>query len=246
MRLLFLIVMLTALPLAAAAEDRLVRLAAPQALIDTGVFKYILPRFSLKTQVRVQLVPENDAPQIAFGTEGRPLFQQSDTVWHMAVHDPEHPGTKRFSDWLTGEIGQNTIMAYAPDGSALFTPPQVQEREAAVIEFDGDAGLGHKVARSKCTRCHVVDDQTRGAGIGSTPSFAVLRSLGDWQDRFQIFYVLNPHPAFTIIEEVTPPFDESRPSPIVPIELTLDEVEHVLAYVAAMEPADLGAPLSID
>lgn len=246
MRILFIIAMLIALPLSAVAEDRLVRLAAPQVLVDTGVFKYILPRFSLKTQVRVQLVAEGEAPQITFGADGRPLFQQGDTVWSMTVHDAAHPGTKRLADWLTGEIGQSTILAYAPEGEALFSPPQAQAREAVVVTFDGDAGLGHKVARSKCTRCHVVDEETRGAGIGSTPSFAVLRSLGDWQDRFQIFYVLNPHPAFTIVEDVTPPFDESRPSPIVPIELTLDEVEHVLAYVAAMAPADLGAPLSID
>lgn len=242
----FVLMFMLLLPMQALAEDRLVRLSAPQALIDTGVFKYILPRFSLKTQVRVELVGAADSPHMSLGDTGRALFQQGDTIWHMAVALPDHPGTKRLADWLTGDVGQNTILAYAPDGATLFSAPAPQERKTVAVEMDGDAVMGHKVARTKCTRCHAVDDATRGAGIGSTPSFSVLRSLGDWQDRFEVFYVLNPHPAFTIIDEVTPPFDVTRPSPIVPIELTLDEVEAVLAYVAAMAPADLGAPLAID
>ena len=71
----------------------------------------------------------------------------------------------------------------------------------------------------------------------------MLRSLPDWADRFDAFYALNPHPAFTQVEGVSEPFPENRPSPIVPIEMTLDEVEAVRAYVATMKAADLGAPL---
>lgn len=244
MRYLALILSLLVLPSAAMADERLVRLSAAQALIDTGVLKYALPRFSLKTQVRVDLVPETGDPQIVLGDAGRPLLQQGDRLWSVAVMDPEHPGTARLADWLTGEIGQNTLTAYAPEGTPLFTAPQVQDRAVASLEMDGDAALGHAVALAQCTRCHAVDKNTRGSGIGSTPSFAVLRSLDDWQDRFEVFYVLNPHPAFTIVTDVTPPFDESRPSPIVPIEVSLDEVEHLLAYVADLAPADLGAPLA--
>ena len=245
MRYLIVILVLV-LPLQALADDRLVRLAAPQALVETDLFKYILPRFSLKTQVRVELVSPADTPHMLLGDSGRALFQQGETVWHMQVALPDHPGTARLADWLTGEVGQNTILAFAPDGAPLFTARAPVEQQTVALEMDGDAVLGHKVALAKCTRCHAVDEATRGAGIGSTPSFAVLRSLGDWEDRFQVFYVLNPHPAFTIIDEVTPPFDATRPSPIVPIQLTLDEVEAMLAYVAAMPPADLGGPLVVD
>lgn len=71
----------------------------------------------------------------------------------------------------------------------------------------------------------------------------MLRSLPDWEERFAAFYALNPHPSFTIIEDVTPPFPADRPPPLVPIRLTLDEVEAVLAYVTAMDAAELGAPL---
>ena len=82
-------------------------------------------------------------------------------------------------------------------------------------------------------------------GIGSTPSFFVLRALKDWDIRFQTFYSLNPHPSFTQIAEVTEPFPVDRPSPIVPVELTLDEFDAILAYVSALKPADLGAPLQL-
>ena len=71
----------------------------------------------------------------------------------------------------------------------------------------------------------------------------MLRSLGDWEERFGAFYVLNPHPAFTQIPEVTAPFPIDRPSPIAPIELSIEELEAVMAYVALLDAADLGAPL---
>jgi hypothetical protein len=119
----------------------------------------------------------------------------------------------------------------------------VQEAAAPVVEVAGDAVLGRDVAKLKCARCHAVDDATRMTAIGSTPSFFVLRSFGDWETRFTLFYRLAPHGAFTQVAEVTAPFPEDRPSPIVPIEMTLEEVEAVTAYVAGLPVADLGKPL---
>lgn len=221
------------------ADDRLVRLHAPEALVETGLMQHILPRFSLKTSVRVEMVPEPEA-QIVLGAEGRALFEGAGRIWHMEIRDASHPGTERFAEWLTSEVGRNTVIGFAPDGDALFAPPTAPERAVAEIEYYGDPELGHAVSVAKCTRCHAVDEATRGAGIGSTPSFAVLRSLDDWEGRFAAFYALNPHPAFTQVEDVTLPFPPERPSPIVPVELTLDEVEAILAYVAGMGATDLG------
>ena len=79
--------------------------------------------------------------------------------------------------------------------------------------------------------------------MGSTPSFPLLRTFSDWDERFESFYVLKPHAAFTQIEGVTPPFDIERPSPIVPMEITLEDLEAITAYVAIIAPADLGAPI---
>ena len=79
--------------------------------------------------------------------------------------------------------------------------------------------------------------------IGSTPSFALLRTFEDWDYRFQAFFALKPHPAFTQVAEITEPFPEDVPSPIVPVEITLDDLDAILAFVATIAPADLGAPL---
>ncbi len=241
MRALILLVLFA--PGLALANDKPVRLHAPDALIETGLLKFVLPRFTLKTQVRIEIVPNPDEADLVLGSEGRAVFQGPNQLWKLDTRNEAHSGSKRLSDWLGSDVGQRTIASYAPDGAALFGAPQVEERVVAAVTPSGDAALGHKVSREKCTRCHAVDDATRGWGIGSTPSFGVLRALPDWEDRFSAFYALKPHPAFTQIADVTEPFPIDRPSPIAPVELTLDEVEAMLAYVSSMPAADLGKPL---
>ena len=54
MRIIMLIFFMVSLPISVLADERLVRLYAPEALIDTGMMRHILPRFTLKTQVRVE------------------------------------------------------------------------------------------------------------------------------------------------------------------------------------------------
>ena len=238
-----LIVLLIFWPGALWADDKLVRLYAPEPLIDSGLFKHILPRFSLKTQVKVQQVAVSDEADVAFGDMGRPVFTGLGQTWSMELNSPQHLATKRFADWLLSDIGQRTVVSFAPNGDAPFSPPGPVIRETVEVTIDGDAVAGHRVSREKCTRCHAVDDATKGWGIGSTPSFAVLRALPDWEARFEAFYVLNPHPAFTQITNLTPPFPVNRPSPISPIELDLDELSALMAYVAGMDAADLGNPL---
>ncbi len=242
MRVWLLILALAVLPFKAVAQDRAVRLFAPEPLVASGLLDYILPRFRLKTQVQVEVVNDPAAAQMVLGEDGTPLFEGAGAVWSMQVTD-QTEWTAKLADWLTGEVGRNTVTSYAPEGEALFTLPKPKEREVAAFVPDGDAALGLEVSRLKCGRCHAVEEGGALRSIGSTPSFMVMRAFPDWVDRFMGFYALNPHPAFTQIEGVSPPFDEARPSPIVPMEMTLDEVDAVLAYVAAMEAADLGAPL---
>jgi mono/diheme cytochrome c family protein len=231
------------LPVAGWAEDRLVRLYASPALVETGVLKYALPRFSLKTQVRVTLAETPSEADLLIHDQGSALFHGAGQIWRLEQRRDGHLGTDRLAAWLTSEVGQRTVLAYAPDGETLFTVPASEAATTAELSFDGDPVLGKRVSQERCIRCHVVDDDVR-RGIGSTPSFAVLRSLDDWEERFSVFYVLNPHPSFTQIADVSAPFDPNRPSPIVPVELTLTEVEAIVAYVAGIAPADLGAPLA--
>lgn len=102
---------------------------------------------------------------------------------------------------------------------------------------------GERLARFHCGRCHVVAAEGGIGGIGSTPSFAALRAMEDWEDRFTGFWALPPHPSFTQVEGVTPPFREDYPATIAPVELTLDEVEAITEHARTIPPADLGAPV---
>ena len=243
MRAVFLIALLTVWPVLVSANDKLVRLAATEGLIESGLLGHILPRFTLKTQVRVEVTDNIQDADLVFGPVGPALFQSADDVWHMDIRSPDHRGTRRFADWLNSEIGQRTIYGYAPEGVALFSPPLTRSVEVAAVTLEGDAELGLEISRTQCARCHAINEAGRKNDIGSSPSFYVLRSLPDWQERFEAFYVLNPHPSFTQIADVTEPFPADRPSPIVPVELTLEDLDAVLAYVSALAAADLGSPL---
>lgn len=103
-----------------------------------------------------------------------------------------------------------------------------------------DFAPGEKLTLFHCGRCHVINDRNRYGGIGSTPSFGALRTLADWEDRMRAFYALAPHPAFTQIEGVTPPFDPARPSPIHPLQLTEEDLERIVAFTRTIPPKDLG------
>lgn len=240
MRMLVLILAL--LPGLAMADDKRVVFYAPPALVESGLIKHIAPRFSLKTQVRVEMTEDPAEADLLLGMDGRALFSGLGQTWHMDLRG-DGKGAQRFADWLTSDVGRRTVQSFAPEGEALFTAPQVQERVMAKVEMTGDAIAGRGVSQIKCGRCHLTERGKSSFGIGSTPSFFVMRSFADWQARFAAFYVLKPHGAFTQLEGVTDPFPIDRPSPISPIELTLDDLEAILAYVAVLDPADLGDPL---
>jgi mono/diheme cytochrome c family protein len=221
------------------AQDKAFALQIPDALIQTGVIKHLLPRFSLKTGIRI--TPTANAGDAAFGAQGTPVFRQGDVLWHLAKTDGPH--TDAFEAWLLSDIGKRTIEAFAPNGAAMFSAEINVKAKVQVAVITGDAVLGEKVGLQKCGRCHVVNHSNRMKAIGSTPSFALMRTFPDWQQRFETFFILKPHPAFTQVAGVTEPFGSSLPSPIAPIEVTLDEIDAITAYVATIPPADLGAPI---
>lgn len=232
----------------AGADATQLRLAAPPRLQDSGLLGYVVPRFALKTGTRVKIVPPGAVAEAALVTEppGTPVFTGPQATWRLRRIATDHPATERFTGWLVSDIGQRTVAAFKVDGSAPFAPPQAQVDAPAAVTFTGDARKGRRLAEAQCGRCHVVAPGTRLGGIGSTPSFAVLRTLPDWEERFQTFYVRPPHPAVTQITGITPPFPVDRPPPIVPVEIAPEGLEAILAYVATIEPADLGAPLRQD
>ena len=223
----------------ALGQSKTFTLSAPPELVDSGFLKHLLPRFSLKMGIRISIVdPGGDAE---IGSTGTPVFKRGDTTWHFNGNGVEHTDT--FLDWLTSDIGKRTIEGFQPDGEPVFSA-DVSVKEVEVVQvLTGDAALGEKVALTQCGRCHVVNETNRMNAIGSTPSFALMRTFSDWQERFETFFILKPHPAFTQVAEITEPFPDHLPSPIAPVEVTLDEIDAITAYVSSIEPADLGAPI---
>lgn len=217
-------------------------LTVPDEVARSGLLKHILPRFSLKTGIRV--TPGTGGPMvIATDPPGDPVFRDGTTVYVLRTGDDARQ--ERFRDWLLSDVGKNTVESFQPDGTSRFSARFAIAAPEEAPAFDGNAALGAKLSLAHCGRCHVVGPQNPMAGLGSTPSFPVLRSLPDWSDRFQQFYVLRPHGAFTQVEGVTEPFHPERPPPIVPVRITLDELDAILAFVAETKAADLGAPLEL-
>lgn len=236
--LLCLSLLLTTSP--AAAQDGPLGLAAPDTVVDSGLLQYILPRFSLKTSIRV-VSDADGVMQLTTAAPGVAVFQGDGITYYLRADDSKRQ--IRFRDWLLSDIGKRTIDNFQPDGVQLFSSDIVQIKTDDAPVLDGDTARGADLSLSLCGRCHVIGPQNRMKGLGSTPSFAVLRSLPDWTDRFEQFFVRAPHGAFTQIADVTLPFDPARPPPIVPLEMTLDDLDAIVAFVAQTKAADLGAPL---
>ncbi len=231
------VVVFAAMPVA--AQDKSFTLQSPAVLTETGLLKHILPRFSLKTGIRITLSEE--ASDATFGPDGAPVFRQDDMIWSLQKTDGPH--TDAFYDWLVSDVGKRTIEGFTADSGASFSTDVSVQPAAIVVPLTGDAVLGEEVSLSRCGRCHVVNETNRMNAIGSAPSFPLMRNFADWEGRFQTFFLLKPHAAFTQVAGVTDPFPENLPSPIAPIEVTLDEIDAIVAYVATVEPADLGAPV---
>lgn len=223
----------------ALSQDKAFTLQTPDVLSETGFIKHLLPRFSLKSGIRVKSTSQ--AGDAALGEQGTPVFRQGETIWHLAKTDSPH--LEVFEAWLLSDIGKRTIEAFAPNGEMMFSADVSVEADVQVAAVTGDVVLGKKVSLKKCGRCHVVNESNRMKAIGSTPSFALMRTFPDWQGRFETFFILKPHPAFTQVADVTEPFARNLPSPIAPIEVTLEQIDAITAYVASIPPADLGAPM---
>lgn len=226
------------------AQDKAFDLQAPESLVATGFLKHLLPRFSLKTGIRITVVDGPAAAAFAISDEsGVAVFRQGDVIWYMSSGDD--PDTKAFGDWLASDVGKGTIEKFKPEGVAMFSADVAIEDKVEVVELTGDLALGESESLTKCGRCHVVNETNRMNAIGSSPSFALMRNFPDWQSRFETFFLLKPHSAFTQVADVTDPFPDHLPSPIAPIEVTLDQIEAITTYVGSIEPADLGAPIQI-
>ena len=228
----------------ASAEDLTLRM--PAEMVEAGFHKQILPRFKFKHRITVVPVTEGEA-DMAFGASGTRVFSKIDggeTRLEVLTEDAarkEQAGL--FVKWLKSSSGKSAVEGFKPDGTQIYTT----ELAAVVIEapevFDGDTATGSRLALVHCGRCHVVDERNRMGGIGSTPSFAALRGRSNWSDLFRAFFLHNPHPSFTQVAGVTEPFDPNRQIHVAPVEITLEEIDAILAFVDTIEPKQLGRPV---
>lgn len=228
----------------AAADERAFRLRVAPEVEASGLMAYLLPRFSLKTGRRVE--PAGSAPDAeiveSVETGGPALMERGGRLYALKLVT-DAPAARVFADWVRSDPGQAAIAAFVPAEGPPFRPAP-EAAAPAPPALDGDAALGERLALAHCARCHRVTADRAGIGIGSTPSFRALRALGDWEERITSFYVRNPHPAFLRIDGLSPAFDPGRPPPIAPVLMTLADVAAMAAYLAGLEPADLGAPVA--
>ncbi len=232
-------------------QDVDMTLAVPAEMLENGFTKHLLPRFGFKARLRIGAVETGETADIAFDLAdgaGRPLFQMpsGDPVFLSVrnVNPSVNEMAEKFEDWLRSDPGQAAITGFPSGGPSLYQiATQVVEKEEET-EVDGDKAAGSKLALLHCGRCHVVDARNPFGGIGSTPSFPALRGRVGWSDLFLAFWAENPHPSFTQVLGVTEPFDDQRPSHIAPIELTLEDIEAITAYVGTLKAKDLGAAVS--
>ncbi len=217
------------------ADDKQFTLDVDPALVEAGLMQHLLPRFSLKTGVKVNI----DAAEadLVLSNGGAPAVAQGEAVWGLS--EATDPDAMRFAEWLLSDVGIRTLDGFGGG----FTAPRAQAEVVEEITISGDLAAGEKAAMTHCGRCHVVNASNRMNAIGSTPSFGLMRNFSDWDVRFSTFWELKPHAAFTQIDGVTEPFPPERPSPIAPVVMTADDVGAIMAYVASIEPADLGAPI---
>ncbi len=262
-RILAVAVLALALAGAAGAQERRIVLAADARLADSGLLDYLLPRFSLKHQVKVTLAPGAAggltgmvadvvlAPRAEaerLQTEGRvrpAMHVEGGETWSVVARKSAGEHAETFADWLTSDIGQRTVAGFAAPGAPVYLPGAVAVALPEAPLPEGDASEGEKLAHFHCGRCHVISARNRFSGIGSAPSFAAMRNMADWQDRFLTFWSINPHPVFTQVEGLTEPFDPARPPHIAPVEMTLDDLDAILAFTGTIAPKDLGAEIEL-
>jgi len=246
---LALLALALSLPQMARADHLDITLSADPALVDSGLMKFLLPRFSLKTGIKLHLGPDDpaDAADVTLsstaGPGARPAFKGPVQLYYIMLSAEAPDKATRFANWLLEDVGQRTIDQFRKDDKQMFFAAAVDAPEVVKAPPQGDIQNGERLSYTNCGRCHVIGDKNRMKGIGSTPSFALMRGFPDWQRRFQGFYNLNPHPSFSQVKGVTTAFNEALPPAIIPIEMTQSEVDDIVAFVAGITPADLGAPL---
>ena len=221
-----------------------------ETVIPPELVQYVIPRFSLKTRIRfdqvesagdIQLVTER--PET--GAEVLKLVS-GETVYITAVGGAvESSDYRAFVDWLVSEPGRATIADFELDGQQIAIPTAADEAAPIEMVIVGNLDHGRELSRDHCRRCHKVDRADKYAGIDNAPSFHAMRSFDDWHIRFSTFYAVSPHKALISVEGSG--IEKNRALiTIAPIDLQMDDVNDIVAFVHSLTPLDLGKPIQFN
>tara|TARA_B100000902_G_C27232781_1_gene875788 strand:+ start:397 stop:1173 length:777 start_codon:yes stop_codon:yes gene_type:complete len=221
----------------------------PEELLMVEFDKYILPRFKFKTQISLLANMENGGFDAKLGilSSGKAVFSDLNGFVYRLETKTSDAGKmsklEKFISWFNSPSGVMTIEDFSIQGVQAFKAVEYVEEKEEVEIFDGDIASGLSLSQDHCKRCHVVDENSF-AGIDSSPSFHAMRSFDNWHERFTAFWTVSPHLNVISITEVYEAGSNSVPTTIAPIELSLDQIDDILAYVASIKPKDLGKPIN--
>ena len=233
-------------------------------MVENGFLKYVLPRFSLKTQIRISrssstdpaTVPEGGYPDPA-GSAWWPRPSGEGAARIVRVPLPmttETYAAVRLAASGTTRACRPPCGLAAIGGGAQYAdqPSPIDGRGglSTAGRRTGAGGEGGGAGRSAGgreaglfpLRPMPCGGRTQSDGRASAPRRPLARSGRSRIGRIGCWFSIRsiPHPSFTQVEGVTPPFDPARPPHIAPVELTIDDVEAIAAFARTIPPKDLG------
>jgi mono/diheme cytochrome c family protein len=104
----------------------------------------------------------------------------------------------------------------------------------------GEIDRGRALAQKHCAVCHVIGDFNNFGGIGSTPSFQLLASLRDGEERFRSFFARRPHPSFIFLPDQKPPTNLPLNAP--PVRLSYQQVDDIVRFALTLKDPRLAEP----
>ncbi len=221
-----------------------------EIVIPSELVQYVIPRFSLKTRIRFDQVESSGDIQLVTerpetGAEVLKLVS-GETVYITAVGGAvESSDYRAFVDWLVSEPGRATIADFELDGRQIAIPTAADEAAPIEMVIVGNIDHGRELSSDHCRRCHKVDRADKYAGIDNAPSFHAMRSFDDWYIRFSRFYAVSPHKALISVEGSG--IEKNRALiTIAPIDLQMDDINDIVAFVNSLTPLDLGKPIQFN
>ena len=97
----------------------------------------------------------------------------------------------------------------------------------------GSVEKGRRLARRHCARCHVIAAYNPHGGTGNAPSMDRLVTWDSGLWRISTFFDRPPHAAIVRMQGVPRPTD--LPSAAHPFELTVAELEHIVAWARRLK-----------